>query len=378
MGVGRTGGLDAIPLRQPLEGQLVGVVGQLAHGHPGGIGQDAVELPPGEAGLVAVGEDEVPDAVPPRPLQVLQGLEQPPGGLLQLGPLGVGQDVSALLEHRAGEAVQKGILQGALRLPGPGQGHRVGPGQKGVQSPAAGGREQKGRKGHLLSIHAEHVGYSPLRLPAGDGGGHKEGVGVVNRHGNGPVVPGEQVPHGDNPVDLGQHHRQRVDVKAHDTGENQRVFLGGPALGRNIVLPPDGLYGLDEKHPGAAAHVQHTGRILPQPGQGAPGHGPGNPMGGELLPQHEAVLPVGQLGEQLAKNVLVADVGEVVGGQTALHSGHELHQLPPVGVVVQPAEIVVVHQIKIQFSRCALRSWICDYNSNKIVQFIGQKFWYAA
>ena len=35
-------------------------------------------------------------------------------------------------------------------------------------------------------------------------------------------------------------------------------------------------------------------------------------------------------------------------------------------------------RIKIQFSRCALRSWICDYNSNKIVQFIGQKFWYAA
>lgn len=37
-----------------------------------------------------------------------------------------------------------------------------------------------------------------------------------------------------------------------------------------------------------------------------------------------------------------------------------------------------VRTIKIQFSRCALRSWICDYNSNKIVQFIGQKFWYAA
>ncbi len=39
---------------------------------------------------------------------------------------------------------------------------------------------------------------------------------------------------------------------------------------------------------------------------------------------------------------------------------------------------IYIPEIKIQFSRCALRSWICDYNSNKIVQFIGQKFWYAA
>lgn len=47
-------------------------------------------------------------------------------------------------------------------------------------------------------------------------------------------------------------------------------------------------------------------------------------------------------------------------------------------IVATLAVGIYIRRIKIQFSRCALRSWICDYNSNKIVQFIGQKFWYAA
>ena len=137
------------------------------------------------------------------------------------------------------------------------------------------------------------------------------------------MVLEEEVLHRDDPVDLGQHHGKRVYVKAHHAGEDQSVLLGGIGLRRNMVLPPDRIDRLDQEHSGAAAHIQTAGRLIPEQLQLVLNDLPGNPVGGELLPQHQPVLPIGQLGEQLAENIPVDGVGEVVGGQPALHIGNE-------------------------------------------------------
>lgn len=235
-----------------------------------------------------------------------------------------------------------------------------------------------------------------------------------------PSGPLGSLPEGDHQdIEAGEEKAAEIgDGPAHGEGDQLRVLRGE----EKVELP-----GAQENQ-GAA----HKPNPKEHPG-GKAAHGPAAPL---LSRGHEAAeyrleplrhpqeqgeqnqhqIADDQIGGQAQLPVAVAGDGKVIeegddadgelhhkGGQAAGQDAARLRrpetaadeiQLPPsaqkVGQEDQHTENWAqgggqrgppdthVQRIKIQFSRCALRSWICDYNSNKIVQFIGQKFWYAA